>query len=224
MKRSVINSNIEWSMQLCKKLGFNLPDFAFWTPEDWANRTDTEHMISVAQGWDATDYSSGDFDKVGAILFTLRNGNLYDNTKGTPYCEKIIVMKNGQMLPTHFHFSKTEDIINRCGGVLCVQVWNSKGEEEGYALDEETPVTLRLDGIPTTVPAGGVFRITNGNSITIMPGVYHNFNAEDGDLIVGEVSSINDDAKDNHFTEDLHLTIEEDEPIRHVLCGGYVME
>ena len=112
MKRSVINKNIQWAMDACKRLHFNLPGFAFWTPEEWEKRKgETEHMVSVAQGWDVTDYNSGDFDKIGAVLFTLRNGNLYDNTKGTPYCEKIIAMKAGQNLPMHFHYTKTEDII-----------------------------------------------------------------------------------------------------------------
>ena len=45
-----------------------------------------------------------------------------------------------------------------------------------------------------------------------------------GELIVGEVSKVNDDAKDNHFSEETHHSIEEDEPVRHLLCGGYVME
>lgn len=223
MKRSTINANIEWAIGACKKLGFNLPKFAFWTPEDWEKRkNETKHMVGAAQGWDVTDYASGDFDKTGAVLFTLRNGNLYDRTIGTPYCEKAIIMKDGQTLPMHFHFSKTEDIINRCGGVLCVTVYNSKSEAEGYALDTESDVTLHLDGIPTTFPAGSTVEVTNGNSITLTPYVYHKFCAKGGDVIVGEVSSINDDAKDNHFTEDLTLTIEEDEPVRHVLCGGYV--
>ena len=53
---------------------------------------------------------------------------------------------------------------------------------------------------------------------------YNQFSAFCVELIVGEVSKVNDDAKDNHFSEEIHLTIEEDEPVRHLLCGGYVME
>lgn len=227
MKRSEINKQIDWAIEACKRLHFHLPQFAFWTPEEWKKReNETEHMVSVAQGWDVTDYGSGDFDKIGAVLFTLRNGNIYDNTKGTPYCEKMIAMKAGQLLPMHFHYSKTEDIINRCGGTLCVTVYNSKSKEEGYALDLESDVHLRLDGIPVTIPAGGTVEIKNGDSITLFPYIYHKFcaKAEDGDLIVGEVSSINDDAKDNHFVEELNLTIEEDAPATHLLCGGYVQK
>ena len=98
MKRSVINTNIEWAMDLCKRMHFNLPDFFYWTPEEWeAKKDQTEMMRKVGLGWDVTDYASGDFDKVGAVLGTLRNGIMGDMKR--PYCEKIIAMKDGQMLP-----------------------------------------------------------------------------------------------------------------------------
>lgn len=225
MKRSEINKQIEWAMSACEKLGFHLPSFAFWSEADWeAKKEETGHMVGVYQGWDVTDYNSGDFDRVGAVLFTLRNGNIYDPGKGTPYCEKMIAMKGGQTLPLHFHYSKTEDIINRCGGTLCVRVYNSRPEEEGYAVDTESDVHLRLDGLPVTIPAGGVVEVSNGNSITLFPYIYHEFFAkpEEGDLIVGEVSSINDDSKDNHFigVGEL-LPIEEDDKVLYPLCNGY---
>jgi D-lyxose ketol-isomerase len=225
MKRSEINRQIMWAIDTCKKLNFNLPHFAVWSKEKWeAYANKTKHILGVAQGWDVTDYASGDFDKIGAVLFTLRNGNLYDKSLGTPYCEKIIAMKAGQILPMHFHYSKTEDIINRCGGKLCVTVYNSKGKEYGYALDTETNVCLRMDGVPIVIPAGGEVEITCGNSITLFPYIYHSFKAksEDGDLIVGEVSTINDDGIDNHFLDELLLPpIEEDEEALYPLCNGY---
>ena len=40
MKRSVINTNIEWAMDLCKRMHFNLPDFFYWTPEEWEAKND----------------------------------------------------------------------------------------------------------------------------------------------------------------------------------------
>ncbi|MDO4633590.1 MAG: D-lyxose/D-mannose family sugar isomerase [Eubacteriales bacterium] len=223
MKRSLINTNIEWAMKLCKEMNFNLPSFAFWTPEEWEEKKNlTQTMRQVGLGWDVTDYASGDFDKIGAVLFTLRNGKYGDMER--PYCEKIIAMKDKQILPCHFHYDKTEDIINRAGGTLCVQVWNSTSKEDGYKVDEESEVHVVCDGMDVTVPAGGIVKVSNGNSITLTPYIYHRFYAEGGDLIVGEVSKVNDDANDNHFSEEMRLTIEEDEPVRHILCGGYVME
>lgn len=228
MKRSEINRHIAWAIDACKRLKFALPSFAFWSPEDWKKRGDqTVHMTTVMQGWDVTDYNSGNFDQVGAVLFTLRNGSIYDSTKGTPYCEKVIVMKEGQKLPLHFHYSKTEDIINRGGGVLCVRVYNSTDADSGYQLDRTSDVHLRMDGMERTIKAGDFVEVTNGNSITLTPYIYHEFWAKEGegDLVIGEVSSINDDTKDNHFVNDLLLPkIEEDEPVQYPLCNGYVQK
>ena len=228
MKRSEIDRHIDWAIALCQKQRFALPAFTYWSPMEWdRRRAEAEHLWNVMQGWDATDYARGDFDKVGAVLFTLRNGNTYDPSMGTPYCEKIITMKAGQLLPMHFHYSKTEDIINRAGGTLCVKVFNSKSEAEGFAIDTQSDVHLRLDGRPVTLPAGAAVEVGSGDSITLFPYIYHEFYAkpEDGDLIVGEVSTINDDRKDNHFAEPFTLPpIQEDVPARHHLCNGYVQQ
>ena len=72
--------------------------------------------------------------------------------------------------------------------------------------------------------AGGYVDIRPGDSIYLGPYVYHAFCAveEDGDLIVGEVSRCNDDANDNHCNPYVDFQkIEEDAPVRHMLCGGY---
>ena len=226
MKRSVINNAIDWAIEACKRNHCALPDFAFWSPEEWAKRKDTtQYMRKVAMGWDVTDYNSDDFDKVGAVLFTYRNGDLKDQSDGRVYCEKYIIMKPGQQLPCHFHYFKTEDIINRAGGVLRVYCWNSTSKEDGYKRDLVNDVHLMCDGQPVTVKAGGYVDITVGNSITLTPGVYHAFEAvpEHGELIVGEVSRVNDDANDNHFNPYVDFQkITEDEPVKHQLCGGYV--
>lgn len=225
MKRSEINQQIKWAIHSCKTLGYFLPSFAYWTPEDWLKYSDdTEHLTSTMMGWDVTDYNSGNFDKIGAVLFTLRNGNIYDSSKGTPYCEKMIALKAGQILPLHYHVSKTEDIINRAGGTLCVRLYNSIVKDGTYHIDELSDVKVRMDGIMVQVPAGGVVEVTNGNSITLTPYIYHEFYAkpEDGDLIVGEVSTINDDRKDNFFATPVVLPpIEEDEVPLYPLCNGY---
>ena len=63
-----------------------------------------------------------------------------------------------------------------------------------------------------------------GNSISLTPYIAHIFGAKPGsDLVVGEVSSINDDNTDNYFLEkSLRFTnIEEDEPIACPLCNEY---
>lgn len=225
MKRSIIDTNIDWAIDVCKKLGCALPDFAYWTSEKWKSMgSAADYMRKVAMGWDVTDYNSDDFDRVGAVLFTIRNGEADRPETGRVYCEKYIIMKEGQQLPCHFHYFKTEDIINRAGGVLRVYVWNSTSEADGYQLDLEHEVCLMCDGQPVSVPAGGYVDVTNGNSITLTPYVYHAFEAVHGkgEVVVGEVSRVNNDAHDNHFNPSIKLPpIEEDQPAKHQLCGGY---
>lgn len=225
MKRSEIDRQIDWAIDACKKLHCALPAFAYWTPAQWQEKkSDTAYLRKVAMGWDVTDYNSGDFDKTGAVLFTLRNGEVAHPETGRVFCEKYIAMKAGQLLPCHFHYFKTEDIINRAGGTLRVFVWNSTPEFDGYQKDLKGDVHLRCDGVPVTVPAGGYVDVRVGDSITLTPYIYHSFMAvpADGDLIVGEVSRVNDDAADNHFNPPVDLPpIVEDAPARHQLCGGY---
>jgi len=64
-----------------------------------------------------------------------------------------------------------------------------------------------------------------GESITLEPEVYHTLYGEEGGgkVLVGEVSSVNDDATDNFFLEPVGRfpEIEEDEPPLYLLCTEY---
>ena len=71
-------------------------------------------------GWDITDFGSGDFTAKGLTLFTVRNGTPNDPA-GKTYCEKIMMVRENQVTPLHFHFAKMEDIINRGGGKLAIR-------------------------------------------------------------------------------------------------------
>ncbi|MBQ8577721.1 MAG: D-lyxose/D-mannose family sugar isomerase [Clostridia bacterium] len=223
MKRSEINTAVEGAMAALKHENITLPSFAYFTPEEWRTRkADCENAIAVMLGWDVTDFSSGDFAHVGCTLFTVRNGS--GDGRGVPYAEKYLIFSDdpAQEIPLHFHFEKTEDIINRAGGVMCIEVYNSLPDGE---LDREGDVTVYTDGIRNVVPAGTVMEITNGNSITLTPGLYHRIFAKagTGTLIAGEVSSINDDTRDNRFYRPTarFCGIDEDEPIRHLLANEY---
>lgn len=220
MKRSQINRLIEETMAWLEQRQVALPPFARWTPEEWAEKDHSYDEIRANMlGWDVTDYGRGDFDRVGLLLFTIRNGNLRDSRYAKPYAEKLLVSREGQLSPNHFHWHKMEDIINRGGGDLMVQVWNATAEEE-LGKDD---VTVRLDGRLTTVPAGTVLELHPGESITIPPRLYHAFWGRGGNVLAWEVSMVNDDNTDNRFYEPQarFTTIEEDEPARHLLCNEY---
>ena len=222
MKRSEIQQAILWAKDFLKQNNFALPMFADWTPEEWrSHRKEAETIIRTMRGWDVTTFGSDDFSKMGAVLFTIRNG-LPDGSAGCPYAEKLIMMKEGQVLPNHFHWQKTEDIINRGGGVLLIRVYNSLPDG---SVDREGDVRILTDGIERIVPAGTDVEITRGNSMTMYPGLYHQFTPKPGcgDIIAGEVSSINDDHTDNHFECSCprFIPVEEDCPLTVPLCNEY---
>ncbi len=220
MKRSEINKAINFAKKGLALYKFKLPTFGYWEVEDFLNQDGIEEIVELMLGWDVTDFGLGDFDSVGAVLFTLRNGNL-DNTLGVPYAEKLIILKEGQRLPLHCHLQKTEDIINRFGGVLSITLF----ESENGVLDKQKEVEVSIDGMKRIYHPGEEILLEAGQSITIRPGQYHFFGAKVGygDLICGEVSSINDDLVDNYFTEKINRfsKIEEDDKLRHLLCNEY---
>ena len=222
MKRSEIQSAIAWAKDLLDRYQFRLPSFAYWSMEEWkTNKPQLDTVFQTMRGWDVSSFGHDNFEEMGAVLFTIRNGVPGTNV-GCPYAEKLIMMKEGQTLPMHFHFVKTEDIINRGGGVLLIQVYNSL--PDGSA-DLTGDVRILTDGVESFVPAGSFVEVTCGNSMTIYPGLYHLFKAKPGtgDIIVGEVSSINDDKTDNRFLEQRprFIAVEEDEEITVPLCNEY---
>ena len=136
-------------------------------------------------------------------------------------CENIMIVKEKQMTPFHFHWSKTEDIINRGGGRLIVELYNSDKNEEFT----DTPVVFLTDGMRREVEAGGKVYLSPGESITLQTGVYQCFYAEEGSgtVMAGEVSMTNDDASDNRFHDNpgrFPKIIEDEVPYR-LLVGDY---
>lgn len=224
MKRSEINAALREMEAMIHEYRFSLPDFCHFTPEDWQSKGhDYDEIRDNMLGWDITDYGLGKFDEVGFSLITLRNGNLAMPEKyAKTYAEKLLYLKEGQYSPMHFHWSKMEDIINRGGGTVLIRVYNSLPDEE---LDKESPVTVHVDGHEATVPAGTQVRLTPGQSITIYPYMYHDFEVEEGGgpVLLGEVSQCNDDNADNRFNPSVGRfpAIEEDEPPYRLLCGEY---
>lgn len=223
MKRSEINRLMKEAEEFLTDLKFMLPPFAFWSPEDWAEKGhEYDEIRDNMLGWDITDFGFGSFRETGLLLFTIRNGNLEDTEKYVkPYAEKILIADEEQVTPFHFHWSKMEDIINRGGGNLMVQVYNSTTDER-FA---DTPVTLHVDGREFRVKAGEIIRLAPGESISIQRGLYHKFWGEKGTgkVLLGEVSKVNDDRVDNRFYEPTGRfpAIEEDAPALHLLCNEY---
>ena len=223
MLRSEINAAIEYAKEMLSEHRFALPPFAFWTAAEWTDKGDAYDEIRACRlGWDVTDFGSNDFDRIGLTVFTVRNGHpTIEPYRRTVYCEKVLIVREGQRTPMHCHVRKQEDIICRAGGNLVCQVYN-RGPD-GRLGDGD--VFLSLDGAATRVPAGHRFILSPGESIRLTPLVYHEFYAAPGTgtSVVGEVSTVNDDAADNIFLDApaRFPSIVEDAAPRHLLCTEY---
>ncbi|MCF2870520.1 D-lyxose/D-mannose family sugar isomerase [Octadecabacter sp. G9-8] len=223
MKRSRVNDIILEANDMMRRFGFTLPPFAFWTPDDFkARKADAQNVIDARCGWDITDYGAGDYDKMGLFLFTLRNGRLADLQRGGGMCyaEKLLISKQDQLSPMHTHALKAEDIINRGGATLLVELYGSNARGE---FDETKGGTVFCDGIKRDYAAGEKLRLSAGESVTLMPGDWHAFWGDGGDVLIGEVSTVNDDETDNIFRDPIgrFANIEEDVDPKHLLVSDY---
>jgi D-lyxose ketol-isomerase len=225
MKRSEVNQQMAETLKLCAVHGMRLPPFATWSPEDWKTRgRDCIGIVRQQLGWDITDFGSGDFASTGLVLFSIRNGVFSDvarNPMAKAYAEKLMVVQEMQVTPTHMHYKKTEDIINRGGGILVIQLWNATAD---HKLDD-SDVTVETDGQRRTVGAGETVEIHPGESITLPNGQYHKFWGKKGagPTLVGEVSRVCDEYSDNHFLDSVgrFSQIEEDQPPDYLLFNDY---
>jgi D-lyxose ketol-isomerase len=219
MKRSEINRYIREATAFFDLHKFNLPAWIKWSPGEWAVKgAECDEIRNNQLGWDITDFSKGNFLHEGLTLITVRNGNVKRDNK--TYCEKIMMVRVNQITPVHFHWKKMEDIINRAGGTLCMKLWKATKDEK--PSDESFHV--QIDGVRTHITPSEVLRLYPGQSISFEPYIYHTFWAEKADCMVGEVSTVNDDANDNRFLEESgrFSKIEEDEAAEFLLCNEYI--
>lgn len=223
MKRSTVNEIMTEADAYIQSFGFKLPPFAYWSPDEMVRRKpDIKGVIDAGLGWDITDYGEGNFDKLGLFLFTVRNGRQEDlkNGGGMCYAEKIMISRENQISPMHHHLAKAEDIINRGGASLVLKLYNSA--EDG-SIDNKSDVVVSTDGVLRRLKAGDILELFPGESVTLLPGMWHSFTGKGGDVLVGEVSTVNDDNTDNYFRDPIgrFSDIEEDVEPLHLLVSDY---
>ena len=224
MKRSRVNEILKESDEFIRSFGYVLPPFAYLSPAEMkARRGDLSAIVDRRLGWDITDYGKGDFDNLGLFLFTTRNGDNADlkSGRGMLYAEKIMISRKDQISPMHRHDLKAEDIINRGGATLALKLYTAAPDG---TIDKSLPVNVVTDGMRRQMKGGDILRLQPGESVTLMPGVdWHAFWGEGGDVLIGEVSTVNDDLADNVFAEPIgrFAEIEEDEAPVHLLVSDY---
>lgn len=220
MKRSQVNAIVQETEQFFASYGFKLPPWAHWSVQDWERQTaDITGIIDRGLGWDITDFGLGTFDTKGLVLFTIRNGRLEKGSK--PYAEKLMMVREEQETPFHYHWSKIEDIINRGGGTLLLELhW----EDDDRVLSDRD-VEVSIDGIQRRFAAGEQVALAPGESITLPTGLYHRFWAKrgGGPVLTGEVSMVNDDSGDNKFLDPIGRfpEIDEDAEPYRLLVSDY---
>ena len=132
-----------------------------------------------------------------------------------------MIADEDQETPLHFHWNKTEDIINRGGGNIVFELFLAEPDDD---LSHD-PVSISIDGMMTTVKAGDPFILKPGRSICLKPRVYHRFYGQrgNGKVMIGEVSVVNDDVNDNRFHRPVGRfpEITEDEKPVHLLVNDY---
>jgi len=223
LKRSELNDIVDYTINVTENYKFPLPPFAYYKLKDWQSIGENQReIVDNMLGWDVTDFGTGDFDHIGLTIFTFRNGNFQKKEKyPKPYAEKLLFVKDGQILPFHFHWSKMEDIINRGGGILKIKIYNSDEKEEFC----NSPVTVGVDGSELVVEAGSELFLEPGQSITLRPGQYHQWQGVpgSGDIVLFEVSTTNDDRIDNRFYQAKSRLPEIDEDIeaKYLLFTDY---
>lgn len=215
MLRSEINRLMADAKALFARHGYLPPPWAFWSPAEWSARPEQARFCATHQmGWDITDFGSGDFGRRGLVLLCTRNG--IQNVPGErPYAEKIMMVRDAQETPYHWHKVKTEDIVNRGGADFVIELvrTDAQGAPASEALD------VLIDGTVRRVPAREPIVLAPGESVTLFPGQAHRFYGRGGTVLVGEVSQVNDDNNDNFFFDAVgrFAAIEEDEPPLHPL-------
>lgn len=224
MKRSTVNEILRDSDAFIRSFGYVMPPFAYYSPQQLRDHVHSDspmirdHML----GWDITDYGQGRFDELGLFLFTVRNGSNANVQRGMGmlYAEKIMISGENQISPMHRHNLKTEDIINKGGATLTLELFKAAGDG---SIDDKAEVQVLTDGQNRTMGPGELLRLRPGESVTLEPDTWHAFWGEGGRVLIGEVSNVNDDRTDNVFREKIgrFSQIEEDEEPMHLLVSDY---
>ena len=223
MKRSFINQLIREAVEFFSSNGFYLPPFAQYTPEDWKQKAaEADEIFDLALGWDVTSFGSGDFFKTGLLLFTVRNGKAGDPRYFKPYAEKIMMVRENQITPLHFHWNKYEDIINRGGGNLVIELYHADPETDSLTGKD---FDITVNGFKRCMHSGDKLILMPGDSVCFEHCHAHRFYGESGKgaVMVGEVSMVNDDSNDNCFIDGMPRfdPVEEDEAPCFLLSGEY---
>jgi len=169
-----------------------------------------QRSIPKGAGLDITGFGLDDFNRWGLVALVLVNCK--------EYCSKWLVLATNQFIPNHCHPKKKETI--SCEeGVLEIILYGTddgSGEFDQRQLTADVEVNNRAISVDCSLPDGSTMLLPAGTSITLPPGVWHEFGAIGGNALAVEVSTSNNDKDDNTFQNKeigrFATTIEQDVP------------
>ena len=165
MKRSRVNDIIEEGDAFIRSFGYVMPPFAYWSPEELKARRPRRHHRRAAR-LGHHRLRAGRVRRARAVPVHRPQRRADDLTrgKGMLYAEKIMISRKDQLSPMHRHIVKAEDIINRGGGKLVLELFMSRPDG---GIDEEAEVEVPTDGVVRRMPAGGLLKLEPGESVTL---------------------------------------------------------
>lgn len=118
------------------------------------------------------------------------------------------------------HVIKAEDIINRGRATLIVEPF---GPDDADGFAEDRGGRVWCDGIAVDYTPSQKLKLAPGESVNLRPGAWHAFWSDGGDVLIGEVSSVNDDKIGNIFREPIgrFAKIEDDVAPVHLQVSDY---
>lgn len=220
MTRSKINQLLKEAAGFFQDdCALRLPDFAFYAPGVWRTLgPEADEIRRCELGWEVLQFG-GDFDQLGCVALTLRNGVPSAPVEGRAYSERFVYLREGQAVPFYYHRTRGKDLVNRgCGG-LTVELY--KATPDG-AFDA-APVFTRVDGVAVELPPGGLLELEPGESVYVPAGTYHRFadKAGRGASLAVEIGGVDLGLADMRFAdaadEPTAFDIDEDEaPVTHL--------
>ena len=151
MKRSRINEILREGDAFIRSFGYVMPPFAYWSPEELRAR---KPRASSRRGSAGTSPTTGKTSSTNSACSCSqsRNGRAEDLARGQGmlYAEKIMISRKNQLSPMHRHVVKAEDIINRGGGKLVLELFMP--DAEGNIDHAGRGARCRADGVMRKLP------------------------------------------------------------------------
>ena len=219
MERSHINTLLADAEDFFAAAGVVLPPFAFWRPDEFARRVRAGHerLVISRMGWLVSDFGLDNFAAEGTVAFCAGAG---DSGGARNYAERWFILREGQRIPERFHRRRTKDIV-ACGpGNLCLRLHRTTPDA---AVDETANLEAEVDGAARKLAPGARLVLRPGERALIEPMTFHECRAEQGDLIIREISTATDEMLDSFFLPHIGLAadIDEDEQPRRLLVSDY---